>query len=125
MDVETLYSEFRNHFPDLAKSADAKHLAFWESVDPLTMHAWFESLAKTLNDHMGQSDRQAERRAVFTFFERAYHQGDAATKNCIDVSLVENLFWQVPARHVAPIWDSFPKTLQSLYVDFHKRPPAH
>lgn len=46
-----------------------------------------------------------------------------AGRKYLDVSFVENLFWQVPPAKAAAYWKKLPLQLQALYVDFHSKPP--
>jgi hypothetical protein len=47
----------------------------------------------------------------------------AEVRNCIDVSFVENLFWQVPANRAEGYWQQLPGPLKQLYLQFHRRAP--
>lgn len=124
MDIKGMYEEFRDQHPKLCKSVDAKHLKIWGNVGHETMFSWFESLASTLNDQMGMSEHRTEFGSVFNYFDKKFRNGTESIKNCIEVSFVENLFWQVNPQKAGPIWDMLPKNLQRLYIDFHGRPPS-
>ncbi|WP_417268749.1 MULTISPECIES: hypothetical protein [Alphaproteobacteria] len=123
MDIEAMYEEFRYLYPELTKAADARHVEIWGSVGHETAFVWFESLANTLNAQIGLTEQSSRFASVFDYFDRKYRGGNKEVKNCIDVSLVENLFWQVCPRNTGPVWTILPKQLQRLYINFHGHPP--
>src|SRR5690606_38430088 len=115
----------RERFPDLAEKADRQHIKQWG--EPPTVqddsYIWFESVSNALNNEMQRSSYLKEAQKFFEFVESVFRQGSSEVKKCIDVALVENLFWQVPAQKVAPYWQVLPSALQALYVGFHGRAP--
>jgi hypothetical protein len=122
MDVTGMYEEFRSLHPELTNAADIRHIEIWDSVSDETAFLWFESLAATLNVKMGHADERAKISLAFMYFDKKFRTGNMEIKRCINVSFVENLFWQVPPRNAAPVWATLPKSLQQLYVDFHGEP---
>ena len=62
--------------------------------------------------------------SVFSFFERHLQRPDDAVMNCIEVRLVENLFWDVPPGSASGARESMPQSLKHLYLSFHGRPPT-
>jgi hypothetical protein len=50
--------------------------------------------------------------------------GCGEVRNCIDVSFVENLFWQVTPDRSGPYWARMPDLLKRLYLGFHSKPPC-
>lgn len=120
---EEFYKSFRDNFVELSRAADEKYIVTWDSLDDLSQFVWFESLASALNDRMGQTDCYPTIQAAFKFFDLQFRTGNEKIKNCIDVSLVENLFWQVPKRSAEPVWKMLPDNLKKLYLEFHGRPP--
>ena len=123
MDVEEMYEEFRIQFPDLTLAADARHVKIWDSVERETAYVWFESLANTLNTMMATPEHRTDFSSIFNYFDEKFRVGNKDEKNCIEVSFVENLFWQVGPRHAAPVWARLPTRLQQLYIGFHGRAP--
>lgn len=123
MSVLEMYRDFRKRFPELSQAADTRHIRIWESVDDDTAYSWFESLAGTINDQMGEAKQVANLALVFSYIEGKHRGGDDKVKSCIDVSFVENLFWQVKPKSAASVWPKLPKSLQQLYLNFHSRPP--
>ena len=121
--VLEMYRDFRMRFPELAQDADTRHIRIWDSVNDDTAYSWFESLAGEINDQMGDEKRYADLALVFSYFEGKLRGSDDEVENCIDVSFVENLFWQVKPKHAATVWSELPKSLQQLYLNFHGRPP--
>ncbi len=124
MSVLEMYHDFRKRFPELIQAVDAKHIKIWDSIDDDTAYSWFESLAGAINDQMGEEKQAADLALVLSFFEEKFRESDKEVKNCIDVSLVENLFWQVKPKSAAAVWPVLPESLQQLYVNFHGRPPT-
>lgn len=118
-----MYDDFRNRFPELTQAADKRHLEVWGSIGSDTAYLWFESLASALNTQMGFPEEHSKFVPVFAYFDTKFRTGNSDIKNCIEVSFIENLFWQVIPRSAAPVWILLPKTLQKLYVDFHEQPP--
>ena len=124
MGVEEMYEDFRNQYPELAKAADVRHTEIWGSVDRETAFSWFESLAGAVNAKMGIPDQGNAIASIFKFFDAKFRNGSNEVKNCIDVSFVENLFWEVNPRSATPVWAALPKALQQLYINFHGQPPT-
>ena len=86
-------------------------------------YAWFEALADALNDEMRRAIPYQAHRALFEHLAAAYTAGPTSVQQCIDVSFVENLFWQIPSERCAPYWKALPPVLKQLYLDFHSRAP--
>ncbi len=119
-----MYHDFRKRFPEVTQAADARHIKVWDSVDDETAFSWFESLAGAINDQMGAPDEGVNVSSVFSYFGEQLQGSDNEVKNCIDVSFVENLFWEVQPNSAASAWDVMPKSMQQLYLSFHGRPPT-
>jgi hypothetical protein len=112
-------------FPALAEKADRRHLVQWgdPAVDELDFYCWFGSVANVLNDRMRSGDAETQTAEFFDFVSKTWADGEDTVKNCIDVSLIENLFWQVSPQKAKPYWAVLPSSLQALYLGFHSRPP--
>jgi hypothetical protein len=121
--VVDLYSTIRRRYPELAANADKEHVRLWGEINEELAFVWFESLAAAVNSGMGWGTPHAEHRALFMDMGAAFRTGSNEVRRCIDVSFVENLFWEVPADKVQVHWRSLPSELQDLYVSFHKRTP--
>lgn len=124
MSVLGMYHDFRKRFPEMTQGADARHIKVWGSVDDETAYSWFESLAGAINDQMGASKEVANLSSIFSYFDELLRGSDKKIRNCIDVSFVENLFWEVQPSSAANAWDALPHSMQQLYVRFHGRPPT-
>ncbi len=85
--------------------------------------AWFEALAEALNEEMRRDAAYTTHTALLEYLACAYANGPLAVQQCIDVSFVENLFWQVPSEKCSPYWKKFPLAIKQLYLDFHSREP--
>ena len=123
MDLEDMYENFRHQYPALAAVADARHSEAFGTFEDGTIFLWFESLAHALNAEMRSSKEDIKLNAVFGYFDVAFRTGNQEVRNCIDVSLVENLFWGVSPKLAVPAWASLPRSLKQLFTDFHGRSP--
>ncbi|MCG3266206.1 hypothetical protein [Yoonia sp. I 8.24] len=123
MTVRRLQESFCENFAEIAEATDALHAESWSQEGAPLLHLWFEDLARLLNSRMGASDFDAKICDVFEFIDGHWGTGSAEVRACIDSSLVENLFWQVPARRAESAWRIMPPRLQNLYIDFHGQPP--
>ena len=122
--VLELYHQVREKFPLICAAADRLHERRWgDTLDVGVEYAWFEALADALNEEMRREVPYAVHAPLFQLVANAFRQGPEPVQQCIDVSLVENLFWQVPSANCAPYWSQFPPTLRHLYLEFHHRDP--
>ena len=113
-------------FPALAAQADRKHEQDWgePAVEELEFYCWFGSMANALNDRMRSGEPVAQAAEFFEFVSRTWTGAESNVKGCIDVSLVENLFWEVSPQEAAPYWAALPSPLQELYLGFHRHAPS-
>ncbi|ASF47980.1 DUF7674 family protein [Methylovulum psychrotolerans] len=123
MPVLEMYEEFRVEFPELTAKSDIEHCKYWGEVDPEFAYSWFGSLANTLNKEMSRGIDVKTYKNQFEFFHSKYITGDSEVKNCIDVSFIENLFWQVVPEKALPYWQALPLPLKELYLDFYGHSP--
>ena len=65
----------------------------------------------------------SEHTALLSSISANFESGDEDVKKCIDVSFVENLFWQVSEKKSASYWKALPENLKELYIGFHHRTP--
>jgi hypothetical protein len=121
--VLELYVATRERFPELASRADELHVRRWDELSAELAHVWFESLAQTINADMAACLPSQEHQALFSCLARAFESGSEEVKSCIDVSFVENLFWEVPPGKAEGYWLPLPQKLKDLYVAFHQRGP--
>lgn len=118
------YLAVRERFPILAQKADRKYIKDWD-MQPSEGDAyiWFRFVANALNDEMRRGAFFPEGAEAFIFIADAFASAGEEVKQCIDVSFVENLFWQVPPAKAAAYWKNLPPQLQELYLGFHSTPP--
>jgi hypothetical protein len=122
--VEVLYHRVRDKFPLISSSADRFHQTRWgDSLDVGVEYAWFEALADALNAEIRREVPYAVHEPLFQLIAGAFSQGSEPVQKCIDVSFVENLFWQIPSPKCAPYWKQLPPKLRQLYTEFHHRDP--
>jgi hypothetical protein len=121
--LQEMHSKFRAQFPGVSNRADAQHIRMYGKANVYT-YLWFESLAKALNHEMGDGSNANMLRDVFEFFRSHYAKGNEKIRDCIEVSLVENLFWNVAPDKARPYWELLPEMLKERYIKFHQREPA-
>lgn len=121
--VFDLYDEIRTTMPDSFADVDRNHIKQWGSLSSDYTYSWFESLANAMNDDMRQKVRSDRYSRVVSFMENALKTATPEVYNCVDVSFVENLFWQVPPAKAEGYWAELPVPLQALYIAFHGRSP--
>jgi hypothetical protein len=120
----SFFQAARKVFPSLAKKADRHFIDYWdEQPSDENAYSWFHSVANALNEEMRQERYLTECSEFFDFVALAFDSASEEVKRCIDVSFVENLFWQVPPRKSAAYWNNLPPNLQTLYAEFHHRTP--
>jgi len=124
MNREEMYEEFRSKFPAISKEVDAVVIDEWIELDIAGIYIWFEFLAKVINNKMNAKEPASSFKEMFEFLRATYLKGDQGIKACIDVGVVENLFWNVSAEKSAPYWGELPEVFKGLYVNFHLQPPA-
>jgi len=123
MSVLNFYNTIREKFPEITKKADIKHIEIWNEVDPEFAYSWFESLANALNSEMINGVNANKYKELFNYISRNFDEGNNEVKDCIDVSLVENLFWKVPKNKAKIYWKSLPFNFRTLYINFHGKEP--
>src|SRR5262245_25147300 len=122
--VLELFVATREHFPELASRADKLHVRRWDELDAEFAHVWFESLAQNINADMTADLPSQDHEALFSYLASVFDSGSEQVRSCIDVSFVENLFWEVPPEKAERYWLPLPQRLKDLYVAFHQRSPV-
>lgn len=118
-----LYKEARQRFPELSIRADGEYVRLWGEFTEEDAYSWFHALANAINHEMNRGADPKASEDVFKHISSALLAGSAETKKCIDVSFVENLFWQIPPVKAEPYWRVLPEELRDLYVRFHGHSP--
>ena len=118
-----LYEKFRSQFPDIAAQADNEYNQIWYDEKTLSPFIWFESVATVINTKMRLKTEASELCKLFEFFRKEYLTGNDVNKKCIDVAVIENLFWKVDSISAETYWRHLPTVLQELYVEFHQKEP--
>ena len=121
--VVQFYRETRDRFPGILAETDNVHLKTWEVADE-DAYMWFHSLADTLNENMRKGTRLDIAGSIFDYMRDCFMTGSGEVRNCIDVSFVENLFWQVSPARAHMYWTRMPELLKALYLGFHSEPPC-
>jgi hypothetical protein len=84
---------------------------------------WFECLADVLNAEMATRTPYEIHAAFFEFLSDRVTEGREKIYECIDVAIVENMFFDVKVTDAKPYWKNLPKSLKVLYLGFHGHPP--
>lgn len=121
--VIELYYAVRNQFPEITTKADREHIKIWDEIDPEYAYSWFHSLANALNAEMAKAVDYNTHDKLFTFISDVSTDCSNEVYNCIDVSFVENLFWQIPETQAKLYWHKLPKPLKELYLTFYHHDP--
>ncbi|AZZ93539.1 hypothetical protein EUZ85_23570 [Hahella sp. KA22] len=124
MKLDELQREIKRRFPDLAALTDMEQKRLWGSDSAELLYLWFESFANVLNQQMAKGAGLDNYVAVAELIKHGLMVGDDEVKRCIDVSFIENLFWQVAPEKAALYWAVTLPSLQRLYVAFHRRTPC-
>lgn len=123
MNTFTLVKDVQTKFPELAASANQEHIYKFKDEDFDLDSLWFESFANSVNRAMSSENGLETCRLVFNYFSEVYEKEDSEIRNCIDVSFVENLFWNVSSENSEICWQYLPENLKHLYLGFHGRAP--
>ncbi len=123
MDLQQFYVEVRRRFPAVTEKADRLHLEEFHEIDHSAPYSWFKSLANALNNEMNCQVLSATYEPLFNFVAGSLADSSEDLYHCVDVSFVENLFWQVSSRKAEQYWLQLPHSLRELYLDFHRRTP--
>ena len=119
------YIQTRERIPSIVEKTNKEHLrAGWDLEDDEHAYMWFHSLADMLNEEMRKQMSVEVAGIVFDFMSDQFLIGTADVRNCIDVSFVENLFWEVPPQKARIYWLRMPDLLRKLYLGFHSKPPC-
>ena len=104
---------FKQEFPELTNDVNAEQGL---------LHFEVGVLKKYDQRAIYDGDREKFLKCV-QLAEAVYRKGNAALKDAIDVSFVEELeFTPSPKSNYAWAWEIMPNTLKSLYVAFHDHP---
>jgi hypothetical protein len=121
--IVQFYHATRDRFPTILAETDKVHLQTWD-MDDEWAYMWFHSLADMLNANMRKNARLEDAGSIFDYMRDRFMIGCGEVRNCIDVSFVENLFWQVSPDRASPYWARMPDLLRKLYLGFHSKPPC-
>ncbi len=121
--VKELFDAIRAKFPGLAKKTDRLHMQRYVDDEFELNFLWFECLADVLNAEMAENIPYENHAKFFNFVSDQLAEDIREIYECIDVALVENLFFDVKVVHAKPYWDKLPKPLKELYLGFHGRTP--
>lgn len=125
MDLNAFCNSIREHYPDISGKADKLYDRYWNYLVEMefSSYSWFESLANALNEEMKRGTSAQDYISLFNEISQEYISGQEEVKKAIDVSFVENLYWQVREHEAKPFWEVMPINLKELYIGFHGRTP--
>jgi len=121
--VEDLLDVVRTRFPELAEKTDRMHMQRYMDEEFELNFLWFECLADVLNAEMAAQVPYENYAPLFDFLSARVAEGKVKILECIDVAIVENMFFDVSAADAKPYWKNLPQSLKELYVGFHAHPP--
>lgn len=84
-------------------------------------YLWVEALADVTNRQI----RQRNQKKVTTqllFLSEQFEHGTDTVKNCIEVSYVENLMWNLNSEDKKWAWPQIPENFQRLYIAMWDQP---
>ena len=114
-EIRDFIRTIRNALPNAAEKTDAiMHECGFES-DEEAEYLWVEAFADVTNMYVHQRN-QHEVEEQLRFFSEQFDRGTDTVKNCIDVSYVENLMWNLKAEDKKWVWHQIPENLQRLYI---------
>lgn len=122
--LKDFFNAVRTNFPEIALKADQIHIRRFLDDEFEFPYLWFESLSDSLNQEMVAGAAYEKHAKLFAFVADTLSKGASEIHECIDVALVENLFWDVKSVQRKPYWDNLPASLKALYIGFHGRPPV-
>ncbi len=125
MELDEFCASIRKEFPAISSIADKLYDQYWNDIvrTEFSSYSWFESLSNAINSEMQKQLPSNEVPKLFKVVACAYTDTQSEVDRAIDVSFVENLFWQVPTEAAEPYWQVFPPVLRTLYIDFHGKSP--
>lgn len=121
--VRELFDVVRTRFPELAEKTDRLHMQRYVDEGIELNFLWFECLADVLNVEMTARVPCENYAPLFEFLSNRVAEGRQEVCECIDVAIVENMFFDVKAVHAKPYWEKLPKPLKELYLGFHGQAP--
>ena len=121
-EMKNFYEVTITKFPLDSNTADKVYINRGFEKKDEAYHVWFEAFAEVTNMYM-KKRQTANVLKHFEFFMYHSKNGTEVIKNCIDVSYVENLFWEINSETSKYYWSLLPKKLQELYFAFHHGMP--
>jgi hypothetical protein len=121
--VEELLEAVKTHFPELSEKTDRMYMQRFEDEKFELTFSWFECLADVLNIEMAAQVPPETHVQFFEYVRRQLAKGNQKIHECVDVSLIENMFFHVKPEYAKPYWKALPQSLKELYLGFHSRPP--
>ncbi len=120
-EIKNLVHSIRESLPEAADLANTffKERGFdikdeFDIEDELH-YLWVEALADATNSFIKQN-RMEEVKTLLQFMSSKLNEGSAPVKNCLDVSYIENLMWDLDEEDQKRAWPLFPENLKALYI---------
>lgn len=123
--LDEFCTSIKEQYPAISAKADIEYARQWDddTESEFYSYTWFHALANAINAEMRKGAPVGEYIGLFESISAKFSVGDEDIRKCIDVSFVENLFWQVSAEKSAIYWNALPEKLRALYVGFHHQTP--
>lgn len=119
-EVRQFVMSIRQSFASAAEEADQIMLGRGFGPEDEAHFLWLESLADVTNALIRQRNEYELGRHL-QFFSWQFDNGTESVKNCIDVSYVENLAWNLGAEDKEWVWPLIPENLRQLHMAFWGR----
>lgn len=122
-EIQDLVKNIRQALPGAADQTDRLMADSGFDQEEEAHYLWMEALAEVANELICQKD-EGELKALLAHLSSEYDSGSGAVKNCIEVSFVENLLWDLEPDEKAWAWPRIPDNLAKLYTATQGKPAA-
>ena len=113
-DVKVFVAAIRQMLPNAAAKTDQIMIGRGFELEEEAHYLWIEALADVSNSLIREKNEN-EFKKHMDYFSVQYDQGSESVKNCIDVSYVENLMWDLKAEDKKWALPLIPDNLMKLY----------
>ena len=114
-EIQKFFERIRDALPEVASKTDEIMRERGFNSDDETEYLWLEALADITNMYIQRRNQDKLRKALH-FFSKEFDSGTNTIKNCIDVSYMENLMWDLNSADKKWVWPQIPENLKKLYV---------
>jgi hypothetical protein len=120
-EIRGFVKSIRQALPDAAAKTDEIMRGRGFDSEEDAEFIWVEALADVTNMYIRRRNQEEVEREL-SFFSKQWDRGTDIVRNCIDVSYVENLLWDLASEDKEWAWPQIPENLQKLYVAMWGKP---